>query len=329
MRDDDPHEADEAAHRDDRGRSQRRRDHEREPHALHAHAQARRLVVPEVQHVDHTAQREDHDRRDGDVRQHEPDVRPAGRRDVPEDPRVDLLERVRVPLLDERLPRREERRHGDAGEDERRGVALAPGRAADRVGEEDGRDPADERGGGQDALAAQALRAGTRSRPSRRDRRPQRRRAGTGPRVGSGRRPGTSRPRARASRRRSRRARRAARGSPTGSPPRSRTAATPRAGRASRRRLEDRAEAEVDRAGEDADRERDEEERDRRAGPERGQSACADLAPLGLRGGRFHGRYEPSARAPTTSRGRSSRAAGPSGTRSSRPCARSSPCGRR
>ena len=71
MRDDDPDEADEPAHRDRRRRAERRRDDEREPHALDVDAEARRLVVAEVQHVDDAPEREDHDRRDSDVRQDE------------------------------------------------------------------------------------------------------------------------------------------------------------------------------------------------------------------------------------------------------------------
>ena len=126
MRDDDPDEADQPAHGDGRRRAERRRDDEREPHAPHVDAEARRLVVAEAEHVDDAAEREDHDDRDRDVREDQDDVRPARARDVPEDPRVDLLQRLRVLLLDERLPGGEERGDRDAGEDERRGVALAP-----------------------------------------------------------------------------------------------------------------------------------------------------------------------------------------------------------
>ena len=68
MRDDDPDEADQPADRDRRGRAERRGDDEREPHAPHVDAEARRLVVAEAEHVDDAAQREDHDGRDGDVR---------------------------------------------------------------------------------------------------------------------------------------------------------------------------------------------------------------------------------------------------------------------
>ena len=88
---------------------ERRGDDEDEPHATDVDAEARRLVVAEVEHVDDAAQREDDDDRDGDVREDEDDVRPAGARDVPEDPRVDLLQRLGVLLLHERLPRGEER----------------------------------------------------------------------------------------------------------------------------------------------------------------------------------------------------------------------------
>ena len=81
-----------------------------------------------------------------------------GARDVPEDPRVDLLQRLRVLLLDERLPGGEERGHRHAGQDQRRRVALAPRRAADRVREHDRDGAADERGDGQHPLPAQPVR---------------------------------------------------------------------------------------------------------------------------------------------------------------------------
>ena len=103
----------------------------REPHAADVDAEARRLVVAEAEHVDDApaARRSRRSRRAtyGEDR---------GRRRVQpvlgmfaEDPRVDLLQRLRVLLLDERLPRGEERRHGDAGEDQRRRVALAAARS--------------------------------------------------------------------------------------------------------------------------------------------------------------------------------------------------------
>ena len=105
---------------------------------------------------------------------------PARARDVPEDPRVDLLQRVGVLLLDERLPRGEERRHRHAGEDERRRVALAARGAADRVGEHDGDGAADERRDRAASAGREGRPGGRRSRSSRRARRRRRRRAGTG-----------------------------------------------------------------------------------------------------------------------------------------------------
>ena len=134
---DDPHEADQAGDRNHGGGPERRRDDEGEPHPAHVHAEARRLVVAEVQHVDDAPEREDDDRSDGHVREDEQDVRPARARDVPQDPGVDLLEGLRVLLLDERLPGGEERGHCDACEHEGRGVAFPARRPADRVGEED------------------------------------------------------------------------------------------------------------------------------------------------------------------------------------------------
>ena len=157
VRDDDPDEADEPGDRDRGRRPERRGDDEREPDAAHVDAEARRLVVAEIEDVHDAPERDDHDDRHGDVRENQDDVRPAGARDVPEDPRVDLLERLRVLLLHERLPRREERGHRDAGEDQRRRVALPPCRAADGVGEHHRDRSADERRDRKHALSAQPV----------------------------------------------------------------------------------------------------------------------------------------------------------------------------
>ena len=155
---DDPDEADEPGDGDRCCRPECRGDHEREPHALDVDPEARRLVVAEVQHVDHAPQREDHDHRDREVREDQDDVRPARARDVPEDPRVHLLQRLRVLLLDERLPGREERRDGDAREDQRGGVALAPRRTTDGIRQHHRDRPSDERGDGEHPLTSQAVR---------------------------------------------------------------------------------------------------------------------------------------------------------------------------
>ena len=243
MRDDDPDEADQAGDGDRCRGTERRSDDEREPHPPHVDPEARRLVVPEAEHVDDATQRDDHDESDRDVRQDQDDVRPARARDVPEDPRVDLLQRLRVLLLDERLPGGEERRDRHAREDERRGVPLPASPSARR------------RTSASTAIAPPTNAAiGSTRCPRRpvgqvrdRDRRAEarhlrRRRGGTGPRAGSGTRPGTSRRRRRASRRRAPRARRAARGSATGSPPRSARATSTTPGKVQPRggRLEDR-----------------------------------------------------------------------------------------
>ena len=58
---DDPDEADQAGDRDRRGGPECRGDDEREPHPAHVDAEARCLVVAEVQHVDDAAEREDDD----------------------------------------------------------------------------------------------------------------------------------------------------------------------------------------------------------------------------------------------------------------------------
>ena len=136
-----------------------------------------------------------------------------------------------MPLLDERLHRGGERRHGDAGEDERAGRARGAGRAAERVGGEDGRDRARERGERHGPARAGRRRRRRRSRASRRAPRRPRRRAGTGRRAGSGTRPGRRSRRPRASRRRARRARPAARAAARAPPGRRRRAASGRADR--------------------------------------------------------------------------------------------------
>ena len=57
-------EADQSAHGDDRRRAERRRDHDDEPHARHGHAERRRLVVADAQHVEVAAVQEQHDATD-------------------------------------------------------------------------------------------------------------------------------------------------------------------------------------------------------------------------------------------------------------------------
>ena len=327
MRDDDPDEADEPGDRDRGGRPERRRDDEGEPDPAHVDAEARRLVVTEVEDVDDAPEREDHDDRDGDVRKDQDDVRPAGARDVPEDPRVDLLQRLRVLLLDERLPGREERGHRDAGEDERRGVALAPCRAADGVGEHHGDRASDEGGDREHTLSAQPL-----GEIRDRDRRPEACAGGDAEEVRIGERVAEDALVRRAGEREHRADERGEDHARHADLPQDRLL-----GRRERRRdagdvqarcgrLEHGSDPEVDRPGEHADRERHEQERDRRARPGRRQPARANVGDVLRCDG--HGATGAAARAPTTSRGRSSRAAAPSARRSSRRCARSSPCGR-
>ena len=158
VRDDDPDERDEPADRDRRRGPDRRRRHEQQPRAADVHAQARRLVVTEVEDVDDPPVHEHHDRRDGDVRQQEHDVAPARARDRPQDPRVDHAERVGVLLLHEGLEGGEERRDRDAREDEGRCVAFATRRPADDVRERDRRRAADEREHRGELPAAEPLR---------------------------------------------------------------------------------------------------------------------------------------------------------------------------
>ncbi len=118
-------------------------------------AEARGLRVPQAEHVDDTAEREDAPGRDGDVRRKEGDVAPARARQRAEDPRVDLLERVGVLLLDERLQRGEEACDHHAREHERRRIALPSRRAAHGPRDDDGDGASDERGERQQLLPVQ------------------------------------------------------------------------------------------------------------------------------------------------------------------------------
>ena len=274
--------------------------------------EARRLVVAEVEDVhDAAAARGSRRRATATYGRIRTTSRPARARDVPEDPRVDLLQRLGVLLLDERLPGGEERRDRHAGEDERRRVALAPRRAADRVREHDRDRAADERRDREQPLAAKAV-----GQVRDRDRRAEPGAGGDAEQVrdrraGCGRRPGTSRRRARASRRRARRARRAAPGSPRGSPPRS-ARATSRSRERGDARAADSSTAPTPRSTGPASTPTtsdSSEERDGGARPDRGQPASPDVGGV-LRDGR-HRATGAAARAPTTSRGRSSTSRGP------------------
>ena len=118
--------------------------------------------------------------------------RPARGLELAQDPAVDLLHRLRAPLLDVGLHGGEERGHGDAREDQRRRPAPSH-RAAEQVGDADAEGRAGERGDRAQVEAAVRRRRRRRSRSSRRARRRRRRRAGTGRRAGSGRRPGRRR----------------------------------------------------------------------------------------------------------------------------------------
>ena len=103
-----------------------------EPHAADVDAERRGLLVADAQHVEQPPVQQDHDRADDDVRRDERDVVPAGRVEAAEDPAVDLLQRLRVLLLDERLDRGQERDDRHAGEHERRRAAAVAGRVAER-----------------------------------------------------------------------------------------------------------------------------------------------------------------------------------------------------
>ena len=136
VRDDDPHEGDQAAEGDRRRRAERGRGDDEEPHARDRHAQARRLVVADGEDVEQAPVPEEDGRAERDVREQDEDVRPARGLELAEDPAVDLLHRLRAALLDVGLHGGEERGHGDAGEDERRRPAPAH-RAAEEVRDAD------------------------------------------------------------------------------------------------------------------------------------------------------------------------------------------------
>ena len=286
MRHDDPDEADEPRDGDGSRRPQRGGDDEDEPHATDVDAEARRFVVTEVEDVHDAPQREDHDDRDGHVREDQDDVRPARARDVAEDPRVDLLQRLGVLLLDERLPRSEERRDGDARQDQRCGVALAPRRAAHGIGEHHGDRPADEGRDREHPLATQPVR-----KVGDRDRRAEPRAGGDTEEVGIRERIAED-ALVRRSRRRQHRA-------DEPGQDHARHADLPEDGLLGRRerareagdvkprgrRLEHGAETEIDRTDGDSDGERDEQERDGGARPGRAQPASADVRDVLRRNG--------------------------------------------
>ncbi len=154
--------------------------------------------------------------RHDDVRQRDPDVRPAVGAEPAEHPGVDREQRVVVPLLDEVLDRVEERADRDPGQHDHHGSAASPDGAAEGVRRGDAQQPADEREQ-RDARPARLPRR-PRCRGWRPGPRRWRRRAGRGRRAGCGTRPGTPCPRPPASRRRARRAPRAGGGSPRRSP---------------------------------------------------------------------------------------------------------------
>src|SRR5436309_3223570 len=109
-------------------------------------AEAGRLVVADAEYVEYVAVGQHGGGRDGGVRQEQQDVVPAGRGQAPEQPGVDLADRVRVALLQVRLTGGEEAGHRDAGQDQRGRRAVAGPGGADRVGHRDGDEGAGERG---------------------------------------------------------------------------------------------------------------------------------------------------------------------------------------
>ena len=298
-------------------------------------AEARGLRVPQAEHVDDTAEREDAPGRDGDVRRKEGDVAPARARQRAEDPRVDLLERVGVLLLDERLQRGEEACDHHAREHERRRIALPSRRAAHGPRDDDGDGASDERGERQQLLPVQHPRQ-VRDRKGRAE--PGTR--GDAEEVGVGERVVEDALVRRArdgehARRRAPRGRRGARGAARGSSPTSRRAASSRSARGARAATGRRRRARC-RAGRRARRRR---ARPRGTRPRRSPSRARRRGrePRRPRGRPTAARAScparPSRRASSRAaaarcrpRGRSPRAAGPSARRPSRRRARSTGC---
>ena len=167
VRDDDPDERDQAAHRHGRGRPERGRDDDRQPRASDVDPEARRLVVAEAEDVEHAPVQDEHERAHRDVRRADRDVVPGRGREAAEQPRVDVLQLLRVLLLHERLHRRREGRHRHAGEHERTGHLRGADRAAERVRDDDRGDRTRERGQRHRPVAARRGRGGVDDRERR------------------------------------------------------------------------------------------------------------------------------------------------------------------
>ena len=330
VRDDDPDEADQPAHRDRGGRADGCGDDEHEPHAPHVHPEARGLVVSDAQHVEDAPVREDHGARDR--RRRGRSARRRSSRCVGSPPRIHDQTSCSVSVFccwTKVCAAVKNARDGDAREHERRGIPLAPCGAADRVGERDRRRA---RRGTPRAGAPRwppRLVRQVRDRECRAEPRARRRpRGDTDRQAGSGTRPGTPHRRARASLRRGHRGPRGGSGSPRGSSSSTGSARTRRRGPASRAPIERRMSPTPRSTGPAA---MPTSERRRR-----GSAAAANAQPggsprgrtsgggCGLRGGRPHVSSRLQARRRrSTSPGRSRRAAAPSGRRPSRRCGRS------
>ena len=151
MRNDDAHEADQAADRDSSRCSERRGEHD--DHADLARLEAERLcfLVTDSEHVEGPPIAEDDAGSEQEVRHHQHHLGPAARCDPAEDPGVHLPECVGVGLQHIGLRRSQEARNGNAGENEGcRGPAAdvpcgvrqhhreqcpSEGRQRDRIGE--------------------------------------------------------------------------------------------------------------------------------------------------------------------------------------------------
>jgi hypothetical protein len=111
-----------------------------------------RFLVAHAEDVEEASMQQDPGDRDRNVREQDDDVAPARARQAAQDPRVDLLDRVRVLLLYERLHGGEEGGDGDAGQDERRATRAGSGRPPDRIGDHHRDRPAEEGGRRQRVL---------------------------------------------------------------------------------------------------------------------------------------------------------------------------------
>ena len=144
MRDDQPDEPDQPGDRDGGRGGERRRDHHDQPESGDVEAEALRLDVADLDHVEEATNGPERRHRDRDRWERQANVVPAGRPESPEDPRVDLAEGLGTLLLQERLDRGEERGDGDAGEDEAGRGAAPEARTPEPVRQPDADERADE-----------------------------------------------------------------------------------------------------------------------------------------------------------------------------------------